>query len=362
MKIKVLLVAANLKIAGAQKMIEQLVLHIDKEKFELRVLVLSPRLETIIEKRLEEAGINVKYLDKPAGFHMSFFGKVRKEVKEFEPDIIHTHVNSWLYILPSVIFDHKLFIHTIHSSPERQEANGCLRVVIKALYKTGRAIPVAISDKIREDATKVYGLPLKRIERVYNPVDYELFSSAKKKQHEKLVYVNVARFNKIKNQLFLIKVFSKVHAEDSNTKLVFAGEGELLPQAKDLAKTLNCQDCIEFCGSVDDIPGLLANCDIFVLPSLSEGMPISLIEAEAAGMPIIASNVGGIPDVVDRNGILVSVNSEDDLLDAMRHLASDEMLRESMGTRSRDIAKKFSASAITKEYEALYERYGKPQR
>ena len=355
---KVLIIASNLKIGGAQKMIEQLVLHLDREKYIVRVIVLSKKMGTIIEQHIEHSGIDIKYLEKPLGFHFSFFKKVRNEINEIKPDIIHTHVNSWFYILPSVLFDHFFFIHTIHSYPQRQESNCILRGIIKYLYKTNRAVPVAISDKIRDDSVTVYGIPIERIERVFNPIDYASISSVKRKPHKNVVFVNVARFNAVKNQLCLIRAFAHVHSKNNNTALVFAGDGELLSQAKALSQELKCAAQVKFCGNVDDIPELLSECDIFVLPSLFEGLPISLLEAEAIGLPVIASNIGGIPDIVDRNGILVPVNDEAALSQAMLDLAENLELRESMGVRSREIARRFRADLIAKEYEALYDKYG----
>lgn len=246
-KIGVLIVAANLKIAGAQKMIEQLVLNLDRNEFRIRLLVLSAPMNTAIERRLEDARVDVKYLYKEKGFHPTFFfRKVRKEVLLFSPDIIHTHVNSWLYVIPSVLFDRKRMIHTIHSSPERQEANALLRYIITKMYKRELAIPVAISDKIRDDAVCIYGLPKNKIERIYNPVDYTSFAEKKKLAHNEFVFVNVARFNKIKNHDILIRAFSQVCNKYPSAKLVLAGEGELLQESEDLASNLGIESKVIF--------------------------------------------------------------------------------------------------------------------
>lgn len=356
---RVLIVAANLKIAGAQKMIEQLALYINRQKYDVRVLVLSKRMDTSIERRLDLSGIDTIYLDKASGLQISCFGKVRREINRFKPNIIHTHVNSWLYVLPSVILDGYKFIHTIHSSPERQEANAVLRKIIKRLYHSNRAFPVAISDKIRTDAVQVYDLPLSKIERVYNPVEYKTFSEISKEDHDGTVFVNVARFNAIKNQAFLIKAFARVHAINKNTSLLLAGDGELLEEAKRLVQELACSDCIAFLGNIDNVHELFSKSDVFVLPSLSEGMPISLLEAEASGMPVIASDVGGIPDVIDTNGFLIPVNNENALIKAMQSLVDNRDLRNQMGKRSQEIASQYSSEKIAKEYEALYDKYAR---
>ena len=359
MQKRVLIIAANLKIAGAQKMIEQLVLHLDSDLVRVRVIVLSNRLETAIEKRLDAAGVDVRYLGKQKGLSFALFGKMKAELDNFSPDLIHTHVNSWLYILPAVLCGRYQMLHTIHSSPERQERYALLRVIMRYLYRAGKAIPVAISDQIRNEATKVYGISHEHIELVYNPVDYHLFADAKRKEHAGIVFVNVARFNPIKNHLFLIKCFSRVYKVNPDTRLVLAGDGELLQETKALVEALGLQQVVEFKGNVDDVATLLSECDVFVLPSLSEGMPISLLEAEAASLPVIASRTGGIPDVVDSNGILVEVNCEEALVNAMIDIASHPEKRVCMGERSKAIAVKYSSETVADAYELLYYKHGK---
>ena len=137
-----------------------------------------------------------------------------------------------------------------------------------------------------------------------------------------------------------------------------AGEGELLEDAKSLALQLGIEFAVDFLGNVENVAQLLAESDVFILPSLTEGLPISMLEAEAAGLPVIASRVGGIPDVFQDNGCLVDVNDEAALVEAMLQLASDEALRQEMSKRSQTIAKKYAADVIAREYEALYRKYG----
>ena len=261
-------------------------------------------------------------------------------------------------MLPSVILSRIKMLHTIHSSPERQESHWILRVIIRWLYKKGFAIPVAISDQIRKDAVNIYQIPLHKIEVIYNPVDYETFSTQEKVAHKGTVFVNVARFNFIKNHEVLIRAFADVYQHMPFTRLILAGDGELLEPMQQLVHRLLLDKAVVFLGNVTNVPLLLSKCDVFVLPSKSEGMPVSLLEAEAAGLPIIASRVGGIPDVVKNNGILVTANKVEELAEAMEYMAEHAESCRQMGKKSQDIAKKYSADIIARKYENLYQKYG----
>lgn len=356
---KVLIAISDLEIAGAQKVVEQLAIQLQRNQIPVRLLILSSAKNSAIEKRLRENGVGIDFLDKPAGIHLQTFWKAAKYIRTYKPDVIHTHLNSWLYVFPVAWRKKIKILHTIHSQAAEQEHYSALRKLVTFLYHGKVMVPVAISDEIRKEATQVYGLPCEQIEMVYNPMDYRSFSEEPKQNHQGVVFVNVARFHSDKNQLFLIRAFAKAHQQNSDIRLCMAGEGELLEDAKALARELGVADAVAFPGTVENVAQLLAKCDVFVLPSLTEGLPISMLEAEAAGLPVIASRVGGIPDIFDGNGCLIEVNDEAALVDAMLRLAENAALRQEMGQKSQAIAKAYGAEVITPQYEALYRKYRK---
>ncbi|MBR2309190.1 MAG: glycosyltransferase [Oscillospiraceae bacterium] len=354
---KVMIVISDLELAGAQKVVAHLAANMDKAQTQISILVLSKARDTIIERQLRQQNIQLHFLNKPAGLHLPTFWKAAKYVHTYKPDVIHTHLNGWMYVFPAAWCRKIKILHTIHSRAARQEASGALRKLVTFLYHRKVMVPVAISDEIKSEATQVYRLGAEQVEMVYNPVDYRAFADTPKQQHDGVVFVNVARFSKVKNQLFLIRAFAKAYESNSDIRLAMAGEGALLETAKELTRELGIADAVEFLGNVENVPQLLARCDVFVLPSIAEGLPISMLEAEATGLPVIASRVGGIPDIFNGNGCLVEVNDEAGLVDAMLLLAKDEALRREMGQKSQSIAKTYAADAIAPQYEALYQKY-----
>lgn len=357
-KQRVFITIPNLKVAGAQKMVEQLVGNFNYSNFEVRLAIQSAPLGTYLEESVSRYGAQVIYFNKKSGFHIRPFIQAWRDLNTFQPDVIHTHVQSWVYILPWVLCHKVKVLHTIHSRPNRQE-NKLMRFVVKYFYYISKFIPVAISNEIAAEAVAVYGLSPGKIETIYNPVSYKLYNEIERIPHSTFNFVMVARYTAIKNHLFLIDVFSEVCKKCKNVNLLLAGDGELMERVKNRVNELEIQDSVEFVGVVNDIPTLLARSDAFVLPSLSEGMPMTLLEAEAAGLPVVASNVGGIPDVVKENGFLVPVNDAKKFKEYMIRLAENPELCLRMGSVAKTIAKQYDVSKITHQYEGLYEKYAK---
>ena len=129
-----------------------------------------------------------------------------------------------------------------------------------------------------------------------------------------------------------------------------------MEEAQHLSKALGIDNVVQFLGNVDNVPELFSICDVFVLPSLTEGLPVSLLEAEAAGLPVIASRIGGIPDIFNDNGYLIDVNDENALIESILSLTNDD-IRAEKGKNSKEIAKQYSADKVARKYEELYKKY-----
>lgn len=359
-KQKVMIIVSNLKIAGAQKMVEQLALAMNKDRYEPYIICLSTPCNSSIEKKILAKDIPIVFLNKKFGFRIKMFFKIAFYVKKIRPSIIHTHVTSWIYTFPIAWLKKICILHTIHSRPNRQEGNILARKLITFLYHRHIIIPVAISNEIKKEAVQLYKLSNDEVEMIVNPVDYVSFSKVEKKNHEGVVYVNVARFDEVKNQIFMIKAFAKAYRSNSQIRLVLAGEGKLMEEAKQLSRSLGIDNAVRFMGNVDNVPELFSICDVFVLPSLTEGLPVSMLEAEAAGLPIIASRVGGIPDIFNNNGYLIEVNDENALINSILMLTNPE-IRVEKSRNSKEIAKKYSADKVARKYEELYKKYWRKQ-
>ncbi len=165
----------------------------------------------------------------------------------------------------------------------------------------------------------------------------------------------VARFTDFKDHALLLRAFSEISGE---TRLLLVGDGGTLASVKKLAEQLGIRERVEFAGARSDVPELLAQTDVFVLASKQETLPISILEAMRAGLPVIASDVGGISEeVIDgETGLLVPPGSVEALSGALKLLLSDKRLRRCMGRAGRKrFEKLFLADAMIRRTGALYE-------
>jgi glycosyltransferase involved in cell wall biosynthesis len=151
----------------------------------------------------------------------------------------------------------------------------------------------------------------------------------------------------------------RVHEEIADAMLILIGDGEEKERLEALSIKLGIQKSVQFIGEVphEQIPSYMQQADIFVLPSISEGFPSVILEAMACGLPIVASRVGGIPDIItnDTNGYLVEVKDSTDLANKMIILLQDDVLRKKISDNNRLLVKKYSWENVIFELEKIYE-------
>jgi glycosyltransferase involved in cell wall biosynthesis len=168
----------------------------------------------------------------------------------------------------------------------------------------------------------------------------------------------VARMNHaVKNHAGLLRVAARLKSKCPNVEYVLVGDGPLRRSLEDMADRLGIRNSVRFLGDRRDIPSVLASIDISVLPSLSESLSNAIIESMAAGKPVIAYRVGGNPEIVQhgQTGLLVPVNDEDGLAQALESLLSIPSARHSWGQRARELAlENFSVEKVRPQYEELY--------
>ena len=159
----------------------------------------------------------------------------------------------------------------------------------------------------------------------------------------------------VKNHEMLIRAFAKLVDKHDNVKLQLIGEGELKVQMEELANSLMIKDKVEFLGLKSNVYPYLNKADVFCLPSKYEGIPMSLIEAMGTGLPIIASNVGGIPDMLtDKKDALLVIPEEDEIAEAFEMLYSDDDLKKKLGVAAKERSQSFSANVMAIKYINVY--------
>ncbi len=160
----------------------------------------------------------------------------------------------------------------------------------------------------------------------------------------------------IKGPMYLLNAMARVWQSHPETSLVFVGKGDLEKELREEALRMEASGRVSFLGWRDDIPEIMQILDIFVLPSLNEGMGRVLVEAMAAGKPVVASRVGGIPDLVKhgQNGLLVEPGDITGLSVAIRKLLIDKKMQDEMGMKGRTMAQNFGVEKMIEKIDALY--------
>ena len=223
---------------------------------------------------------------------------------------------------------------------------------------------IAVSDGIAH-ALRQAGVAAEKIELIRNGIDTAPFSTTMPndasglRKGRKLVVGMVARMVREKGAHHLLMAAAEILKSFPDTLFLFVGDGPAREQLEHKAQTLGISSSVFFAGERQDMPQVYAAMDIFVLPSLLEAMPMSIMEAMAAGKPIVATSVGSIPDMVEngQSGFIVPPESESDLRQALSLLLGNAGLRSEMGKRAREAAEaRFSALTMAKDYCTLYER------
>lgn len=278
------------------------------------------RLSSKIKK--ENLGIEKK------GFSVRNLWKVFKYLKNTDVDIVHIHGFLYYYVLP-IIFLHKKikFIYTVHSDAYMENSKWDKRILWlkKFCFKHHWVNPVTISPESKESFTKLYNIDSKLIRNgvIRVPISGKPndIDSARITQNTK-VFFHPGRISTPKNQVTLCKVFQRLIEDGDDVVLLIAGTN----QDKNIFQQIEPLFCnrIKYLGERNDVAQLLSRADGFCLPSIWEGLPITLLEALSVSCIPICSPVGGIVGIIQsgKNGFLSKSSSEDDYYNCMKKVLS----------------------------------------
>lgn len=364
--VRVVHVLPDLVPYGLENMLSHLVCSLDRTRYEPAVISLFGPAENGLENTLRNAGVNVFHLHKRRGFDPRMFVRLYKLFRKMQPDIVHSHNYVLRYTLPAAILARvPVMAHTIHNVA-KQEVDRLGRWLQWLAFR-GPVHPVAIAQEVALTSRQVYGsvdltiipngIPVEAFQR-------EVSTRARWRKREgfletDLLYVCVARFFRQKNHSTLIQAFANGPARNPHCKLLLAGDGELRGDIEVQAQRLGVHSQIRFLGRRDDVAEILNAADVFVLASLWEGNPLSVMEAMASELPVIATSVGAVPELVENgvHGLLVPPGDSPALAGAMLHLMSNEAERRRMGRAAALRAReRFDYRLMVQAYEALYER------
>jgi glycosyltransferase involved in cell wall biosynthesis len=341
---------------------------------EVTVFTSSPSQQQIIQKNhmtIYRLKINAKAYNVP--IVSSLFWKLLEIEK---PDIVHTHQYpvyfSDMATLYAKLRHIPLLLHVHVVSEAKSPLSGC----ISDLYYSSLGLCTLLASdcviaptkayktKLTEmhvSANKIqvlpYGIDLRKFQNIDGAIFREKYGCTCS-----TLLLSVGRLNYQKGFQYLIYALPEIIKEIPDVKLVIVGEGEQLPYLKFLAQKLGVDKFVIFTGAIPqvEIPIAYAACDLFVLPSLFESFGISLIEAQAAGKPVVSTRTGGTPEALldGKTGLLVDVANPKHLGLAIIHILADRNLAVSMGREGHNFVKeRYNVVQSISKMISLYEIY-----
>ena len=222
----------------------------------------------------------------------------------------------------------------------------------------------AVSEYLKKETLNNFDIE-RDITVIPNFIDTERFkrqesSSLKQKlcPNCEKVLVHVSNFRPVKNAKLVVEIFHRLRKENAPIKLLLVGDGPDRMPAEHLARELGVYEDVRFMGKQEAVQDILSVADVFVMPSGSETFGLAALEAMACGVPVVASNIGGLPELVDHgeNGFLCPLDNVDAFAERIRQIVSSNSLQQSMGEAARRKAKEaFDNDRVIPVYEALYE-------
>ena len=353
---KILQVIPYFCFGGAEIMCENLIYALREMGHDVLAVSLYNE-HTPISRRMEEAGVRIEYLDKKLGLDLSMVGKLTKILKREKPQAVHTHLDVIKYAAAAAkLAGVRACVHTVHSVAHKEAEGRIQKIINNTYYKLGWSKPVALSPEVRDTIASFYNMNGDQIPVIYNGVD--LSRCIHKEDYcagEMVNILHVGRFDVPKNHAGLLRAFQNLLDRGCKCHLHLVGDGDLRPEMEALADELEIRDCVTFHGMQSNVYPYLRKADIFVLPSLYEGIPMSIIEAMGTGLPIAATQVGGIPDLLRNGDSGLLVPCEDTAIaDALEILAKDAVLRKQLGENARRDSQRFSSRTMAEQYCKTY--------
>lgn len=300
-KINVLLISGSLEIAGAETFLMNLVRTIDKKRFQVDFLLFTTQ-ETRYTEEARELGCNIFSVTSRSKSLFKYFSDLNKFFKENigKYNVVHFNTGNLTTIAPlRYAKRYGVPVRVVHS--HSTSADGFHNRLLHAIHK--RIIgKFATNYWACSSGAAKYFFGNKESKIIKNGLKVSLYKFDNKKREQirsefcipedSIVVGHVGRFATLKNQQFLIKTFKEIHSLQSNSYLLLIGEGSRMDYNKQLANVLLGRDAdhVIFAGLRADIPEIMSAFDIFVMPSIYEGLPYVLVEAQAAGLPCIASD------------------------------------------------------------------------
>jgi len=353
-----------MRLGGAEKLVHDLA--VEHARRGARASIVCFDGENYDTSTLDAHAISIHHIPRrPIFFDWKVLHGLCRFVKENAVQLLHAHdLSSMAYASAAGTLCRIPVIMTEHSRHYLDER--ARRRWEKRFFAYGLDALVEVSPQLMEASAVKDGVSRSKIQTILNGVDIATLQQADGSGFRKEIAASenhfligsVGRLEHIKGPDILLDAFAAMADSAHEARLVYTGSGSMEPHLRERAAALGLSNRVILAGARSDIPEILAALDCFVMPSRSEGLPFALLEAMAAGKPVISTSVGHIPDILKhgQNGCLVQPESPDELSKTLLSVIKDNTLRNTIAKQAPEIVQRqYAQSVMFNEYEALYD-------
>lgn len=353
-KTKIAYIVPTLDAGGAERFILDLIKHLDLSLFAPTLILFNHGGFFMAEA--VRAKIDLVVLTKRGKFDPFNFWQLYRAVQKIKPAIVHTQLGGDIY---GRLVARLLAVPVIVSTEQNvQRSESVWMRNLKRWTARFATKIVAISQAVKTDMMARYRIPENQTEIIHNGLEIDKFLVAARPPHsDQIIFGSVGRLTEQKNYSLLLNALAAL--KDYNWECRLVGEGELRPALERQIQDLGLTTRVKLLGLQADIRGFLSGLDVFVLPSLWEGLGIVLLEAGLAGLPVVASRVDGISEIITdgATGLLFESNNQEDLIIKLKQVLDniDQPEVAALGENLQlDIQARFDINAIAQKYQDLY--------
>lgn len=359
-------------VGGLENGIVNLINHMPREAYRHAVISLTDI--TDFRQRIVRDDVEFFALEKSAGHALWIYPQLFRLFRTLRPAIVHSRNLAALeVVIPAWVAGVPVRLHGEHGR-DVDDMDGSSRKYqwIRRIYRPFVSGYIALSRDLEHYLTARVGMPQANVVQIYNGVDAQRFASSGVRlpiagcpftDPSCWLVGTVGRMQQIKDQTTLARAFVRalelMPELKASLRLVMIGEGPLRAQSQALLEQAGCADLAWLPGERNDIPEILRGLNCFVLPSLSEGVSNTILEAMASGLPVIATDVGGNGELIDagRTGELVPAGGVQTLAQRLVDYAGDRARARRAGLAGRAaVERRFSLAAMVRQYQGLYDR------
>lgn len=351
-------------MGGGQHHLLWLAERLEKKRFTVSVICEG---KGYLVDELERRGISVHALSMSNRLSVGTLVHCVKLLRSIRPDILHTHGGTAGFVgrFSALFVPVKGIVHTYHGIHYLHEGQNVFKRLRRLadrilLSRTDRVICVAETDYQRGLMCGV--VPSEKSTVIRNGIDVKKFATAsagrKPRTGSLRIIGTIGRLHEQKGHRYFLAAAAKIRQRFPGALFRIIGDGDLREELNMRISELGLGDCVQLLGLRTDIPELLASMDIFALPSLWEGLPLVLLEAMAAGIPIASTNVDGVSEIIrhERDGLLVSPKDPDALAAAICRLMEDTQYAADLAKSAHErVRQEFDIERMVRSTESVYE-------